>query len=71
MDGDGVVLSGHNPVKVNAVIDLLRSQGLLIESVQPHRFSLEDILVEAMAGTAPQNQSRERQRADRKSEPRP
>jgi ABC-2 type transport system ATP-binding protein len=45
-----VTLTGHDPRKVNEAIDLLRSAGLLIESVQPHRFSLEDILVEAMGG---------------------
>ena len=65
VDGDMVILSGHDAAKVNAVIDLLRGQGILIESVQPHRFSLEDILVEAMAATVPQPQSRERQGAVR------
>ena len=34
--------------KVNAVIDCLRGANIAIESVQPHRFSLEDILVEVM-----------------------
>lgn len=43
-----VVIAGHDVNKVNAVIDVLRSAGLLVESVQPHRFSLEDILVEAI-----------------------
>ncbi len=55
VDGDLIVLSGNDAAKTNAVIDLLRGQGLLIESVQPHRFSLEDILVEAMAGASPKN----------------
>ncbi len=58
VDGDLIVLSGHDATKVNAVIDLLRKQGLTIESVQPHRFSLEDILVEAMGGPQSQNQER-------------
>ncbi len=53
LDGDMLVLAGGGTQKVNAAIDLLRSQGLSIESVQPHRFSLEDILVEAMSGGAP------------------
>ena len=66
VDGDLVVLSGYDSAKVNAVIDLLRGQGLLIESVQPHRFSLEDILVEAMGGTAPQQQSRDREGAGKR-----
>ncbi len=49
LDGGIIKLSGHNAGKVNAVIDLLRGQNLLIESVQPHRFSLEDILVQTLA----------------------
>jgi ABC-2 type transport system ATP-binding protein len=48
MENNIVRLSGHAPEKVNQVIDLLRGAGLLIQTVQPHRFSLEDILVEAM-----------------------
>ena len=48
-DGRVVTLSGHNPAKVNEAIDLLRGQGLTIESVVPHRFSLEDILVQILA----------------------
>lgn len=55
VDGDVIVLAGHDAVKVNAVIDLLRDRGLLIESVRPHRFSLEDILVETIGGPMPQN----------------
>jgi ABC-2 type transport system ATP-binding protein len=50
--GRTVVLQGHHPEKVNQVIDVLRGGGLLIESVQPHRFSLEDILVEVVGGQA-------------------
>lgn len=48
-NGDAVTLAGHDLSKVNAAIDLFRGRGLLIRSVQAHRFSLEDILVEAMA----------------------
>ena len=47
VDGGMLVLAGRNTQNVNDAIDLLRSIGLLIESVQPHKFSLEDILVEA------------------------
>jgi ABC-2 type transport system ATP-binding protein len=43
-----IKLDGHDPKRVNKVIDLLRGRGILIESVEPHRFSLEDILVEVM-----------------------
>lgn len=49
LDGGAVVLPGHNIGKVNELIDLLRGAGIVIESVQPHRFSLEDILVQALA----------------------
>ena len=49
LDGTVVTLSEHDVDKVNAVIDLLRGAGLLIESVQPHRFSLEEILVQVLA----------------------
>jgi len=52
IDGNIVTLGGHDAQKVNEVIDLLRGRGVLIESVQPHRFSLEDILVEAMGASA-------------------
>lgn len=48
LNGNKVVLGGHDYVKVNEAIDLLRSQKVLIESVQPHRFNLEDVFVEAM-----------------------
>ena len=51
--GSGVVsIPGHNLPAVNEAIDLLRSGGVVIESVSPHRFSLEDILVEAMGAGA-------------------
>ena len=50
LDGHVVTLAGHDTQRVNEAIDLLRGGGLLIESIQPHRFSLEDILVEAMGG---------------------
>lgn len=45
-----VTLSGHDVAKVNAAIDVLRAARVLIEGVEPKRFSLEDILVEAMGG---------------------
>ncbi len=48
MEGNSVTIPGHNLSQVNEVIDLLRTSGVIIESVTPHRFSLEDILVEAM-----------------------
>ncbi|RJP37018.1 MAG: ABC transporter ATP-binding protein [Phycisphaerales bacterium] len=43
-----VILAGHDPQKLNALIDVLRAGNVLIDSVEPRRFSLEDILVEAM-----------------------
>ena len=48
VEGQVITLPGHDADKVNSLIDLLRGQGVLIESVQPHRFSLEDILVEVV-----------------------
>ncbi|UCC30625.1 MAG: ABC transporter ATP-binding protein [Phycisphaerales bacterium] len=44
-----ITVSGHDTGKVNAMIDLLRAADLSVESVQPHRFSLEDILVQVLA----------------------
>jgi len=49
VDGHVVSLSGHDARKLNAAIDILRAHNLLIESVVPYRFSLEDILVEAVS----------------------
>ncbi|MHC4696383.1 MAG: ABC transporter ATP-binding protein [Planctomycetota bacterium] len=48
VDGGLITLSGSDTEPVNALIDLLRAQGISIEVVEPHRFSLEDILVQAM-----------------------
>ena len=48
-----VTLSGHDLKKVNRVVDLLRSHGLTIRSVEPHRFSLEDILIEVVGDASP------------------
>lgn len=45
----GVMLRGHDSEQVNALIDLLRQNGRLIESVEKRRFSLEDVFVKAMA----------------------
>ncbi len=47
-DAGHLILKGQDALKVNEVIDVLRGARLLIESVEPHRFSLEDVLVEAM-----------------------
>jgi hypothetical protein len=68
LDGSIVTLAGHDSRKVNEAIDVLRGHGLLIESVQPHRFSLEDILVEAMGGRGAPPSARP---VGAKSEPRP
>jgi ABC-2 type transport system ATP-binding protein len=48
IDRSVIIVPGHNIDKVNAAVDLLRAAGLLIESVQPHRFTLEDILVQVL-----------------------
>lgn len=49
IDGHVVTLKGHRVETVNEVLDLLRQKGVLIESVEPHRFSLEDILLQTLA----------------------
>ncbi|HEY3242685.1 MAG TPA: ABC transporter ATP-binding protein [Phycisphaerae bacterium] len=49
-----IVVPGHDLTKVNELVDLLRARKLLIESVKPHRFSLEDILVQTMGEVAAQ-----------------
>ncbi|MBI3833937.1 MAG: ABC transporter ATP-binding protein [Planctomycetes bacterium] len=48
LDGDVVTFPGRDVGKVNAAIDVLRGAGVLIESVQPRKLSLEEIFVEAM-----------------------
>jgi ABC-2 type transport system ATP-binding protein len=51
VDGHLLTLRGHDPRNVNAAIDILRGAGVLVESVEPYRFSLEDVLVEVMGQT--------------------
>ena len=51
--GSEIVIQGQQRAKVNEAIDALRSAGLLIESVTPHRFSLEDVFVHAVAKAVP------------------
>ncbi len=53
IDGDTITIPGEDRAKLNKVIDLLRAGGRLIESVTPHRCSLEDIFVQAMGPGAP------------------
>ena len=48
MEKDTIVLPGRDAGKVNALIDALRTADVLIESIEPRRFSLEDIMMEAM-----------------------
>ncbi len=50
LEGSVMRLSEPGMRKVNEVIDLLRSANILVEAVEPHKFSLEDILVEVLAG---------------------
>jgi ABC-2 type transport system ATP-binding protein len=49
IDGE-IAVSGHDAEKVNGLIDALRAQGVLIESVVPRRFSLEDVFVDTLGG---------------------
>ena len=51
LDQGVVTLAGADLNKVNEAIDLLRAERIVIESVQAQRFSLEDILVEAIGET--------------------
>jgi ABC-2 type transport system ATP-binding protein len=46
-----VLIPGHDRQIVNRMIDLLRSSGVLIESVEPRRFSLEEVFVETLGGS--------------------
>lgn len=55
IEGQTAVFAGQDINKVNAAIDALRAAGVLIESVQPRRLSLEEIFVEAM-GTRSQRE---------------
>jgi hypothetical protein len=42
----GIIIGGRDAKRVNEIIDLLRTKEYLIESVEPRRFSLEDIFME-------------------------
>ncbi|MFQ5491952.1 MAG: ATP-binding cassette domain-containing protein [Phycisphaerae bacterium] len=48
VEGDTVRIPGRDLAKVNRIIDLLRQNGRDIESVEPQRFSLEDVFVEVL-----------------------
>ena len=47
--GKTVTIKGNDAQAVNRIIDYLRSQDVLIESVQQRRWSLEDVFVDAAA----------------------
>ncbi len=47
-----IVVSGRDAKVVNEIIDLLRSRDYSIESVEPRRFSLEDVFVEIIGDAA-------------------
>jgi ABC-2 type transport system ATP-binding protein len=57
LDGSTVTVSGHDLARLNQAIDAIRAAGVTIEAILPHRFSLEDILVEAM-NTRPRVEAR-------------
>ncbi|MBW7906770.1 MAG: ABC transporter ATP-binding protein [Phycisphaerae bacterium] len=50
IDGNAISVAGRDAAAVNQLIDVLRGAGVLIESVTPQRFSLEDVFVEAVHG---------------------
>ena len=47
--GKTITIKGNDAQAVNRIIDYLRSQDVLIESVQQRRWSLEDVFVDAAA----------------------
>jgi len=47
-----VTLPGHDIKRLNDAVDALRAAGVSIGSIVPHRFGLEDILVEVMGKDA-------------------
>lgn len=51
--GTEITLGGHEATRVNEVIDLLRGGGILIESVVPQRFSLEEVFMETLGNANP------------------
>lgn len=53
LNGAEITLAGHDAAKVNTLIDLLRGHGILIESVVPHRFSLEEVFMETLGTPRP------------------
>jgi ABC-2 type transport system ATP-binding protein len=53
IEGSLIRVPVHSAEKVNRAIDVLRQAEVVIESVQPHRLSLEDIFVEIVSKSAP------------------
>jgi len=51
-EGGTLRLSLESPEDINQVVDLLRSKGAKVRSVQPRRVSLEDVFVELIKGEA-------------------
>jgi len=47
-----VVVTGHDPRKVNDVVDLIRAADIFVETIEPRRFSLEQVFVEALGTQA-------------------
>jgi len=58
-DGE-IVIPGHDSSQVNALIDVLRGAGVLIESVLPKRFTLEDVFVDTLGGVRSVGAARKR-----------
>ncbi|MHC5111416.1 MAG: ABC transporter ATP-binding protein [Planctomycetota bacterium] len=50
IEGNTLRMAGNDTSKLNEIIDMLRGADVMVESVLPKRFSLEDILVEAVGG---------------------
>ena len=45
--GQTVTVAGNDAQSANQIIDVLRSKGIIIESVRPQRWSLEDVFLDA------------------------
>jgi ABC-2 type transport system ATP-binding protein len=50
IDRNSITVSGHDAALVNRYIDLLRAGGVMIETVERKRFSLEEVFVDTLGG---------------------
>ena len=60
-----VVVSGHDAERLNRFIDVLRSNEILIETVERQRFSLEEVFVDTLGGGTGIPRTRDKRRTRR------